>query len=148
MFRLSTQHSTKPNSQNNNLGRKRVDSHGKREVDVAQLLAKVSVPRYKGNPDPFNATIVSLTAIRHVWLQHTRAQSMMNTWPSEIASRSNHGTFLAASWRMMPQIGEDKTSSHALIAHALYNSGSRLQNQGQSDEEASRAAAKHKFHDM
>jgi hypothetical protein len=100
---------------------------------------------YKGNTDPFNTTIIDVSAMQHLLLQQARAQSMRNTWPSEIALRRNHGAITSESLRKMPPFISDRASSHAVLAHAYYSASSRQRIQGQPYAESLVEAEKHKF---
>src|SRR6202012_3831461 len=97
------------------------------------------------NTDPFDTTVVPVSALEHLLLQQARAQSMQNTWPSEIALRRNHGALTAESLKKMPPFISDKASSHAIIAHAYYSSGSRQRIRGQPYEKSLAYGEKQKF---
>ena len=127
-----------------NIGRKRRDAG--QVVGHPQVVQPwSSIPIYKGNSDPFNTTIVPVSALEHLLLQQARAQSMQNTWPSEIALRHNHGALTAESLKKMPPFISDKASSHAIIAHAYFSSGSRQRIRGQPYEQSLAYGEKHKF---
>ncbi|OAP61452.1 hypothetical protein AYL99_03655 [Fonsecaea erecta] len=128
-----------------NVGRKRREIQGKPDGDHPQVVAQGSIPIFKGNTDPFNATVIPVSALEHLLLQQARAQSMLNTWPSEIALRHNHSALTAESLKRLPTFITDKASSHALISHAYYSSGSRQRNRGQPYEQTFASAEKHKF---
>ncbi|OCT50397.1 hypothetical protein CLCR_06888 [Cladophialophora carrionii] len=143
-YRVVTAKSGKVTNREAYVGRKR--DAVKRSEDERQVASTGnSIPLYKGNTDPFNSTVVPVSALEHLLLQQARAQSMQNTWPSEIALRHNHGALTAESLKKMPPFISDKASSHAIIAHAYYSSGSRQRIRGHPYEESLAAGEKHKF---
>ncbi|KIW70698.1 hypothetical protein PV04_02943 [Phialophora macrospora] len=143
-YRIVTQRSGKVIDREANVGRKRKEVRGS-ENELQLVSTGNSIPLYKGNTDPFNSTVVPVSALEHLLLQQARAQSMQNTWPSEIALRHNHGALTAESLKKMPPFISDKASSHAIIAHAYYSSGSRQRIRGQPYEQSLVAGEKHKF---
>ncbi|KAH0846127.1 hypothetical protein AYO21_10092 [Fonsecaea monophora] len=142
-YRLFVRSSGGNSNRDTNSARKRRETQA--EQGGTQTVAYASIPVFKGNTDPFNATIIPVSALEHMLLQQARAQSMLNTWPSEIALRHNHSALTAESMRKMPAFVADKASSHAIISHAYYSSGSRQRNHGQPHEQTLVYAEKHKF---
>ncbi|KIX95057.1 uncharacterized protein Z520_09367 [Fonsecaea multimorphosa CBS 102226] len=144
-YRIVTQRSRGNSSREANVGRKRREVQARRDGNQLQVVPQSSIPIFKGNTDPFNTTVIPVSALEHLLLQQARAQSMLNTWPSEIALRHNHGALTAESLKKMPAFVSDKASSHAIISHAYYSSGSRLRVRGQPFEQTLVHAEKHKF---
>ncbi|KIW27623.1 uncharacterized protein PV07_07348 [Cladophialophora immunda] len=144
-YRLLTHGSSANSSRDANVGRKRREVQVKQDEKQSQVAVRSTIPIFKGNTDPFNATVIPVSALEHLLLQQARAQSMLNTWPSEIALRHNHGVLTAESLKKMPAFITDKASSHAIISHAYYSSGSRQRNRGQPYEQTLVRAEKHKF---
>ena len=137
----------KGKSREANIGRKRKE--GERVEHGSQVVtARTSIPLYKGNTDPFETTIVPVSALEHLLLQQARAQSMQNTWPSEIALRNNHRALTAESLQKIPAFISDKAASHALLSHSYYSSSSRQRIHGQPYEESLVLAQKHKFQSL
>lgn len=142
-YRVGTQAPSKATPREANIGRKR------KEVNQInrdfQVVRQNSIPVYKGNTDPFDAMIVPVSALEHLLFQQARAQSMQNTWPSEIVLRHNHGALTAQSLKQMPSFVSEKSASHAIIAHAYYSCGSRQRIRGQEYEHSLFLGEKHKF---
>ncbi|KAJ9603271.1 hypothetical protein H2200_012049 [Cladophialophora chaetospira] len=143
-YRITTQKLNKPILREVSGGHKSEDT-SQAAGYLQAVHARSSIPLFKGNSDPFDATIVPVSALEHLLLQQARAQSMQNTWPSEIALRHNHSALTAESLKKMPPFISDKASSHAVIAHAYYSSGSRQRIRGQPYEKFLADGEKHKF---
>jgi hypothetical protein len=143
-YRIAPQHDKGRSTREANVRRKRKEA-GNGHGDLQSLPTMNSIPLYKGNTDPFETTIVPVRALEHLLLQQARAQSMQNTWPSEIALRNNHGALTAESLKKMPPFISDKASSHAIISHSYYSNSSRQRIRGQPFEESLAQGEKHKF---
>lgn len=106
---------------------------------------KNSIPLYQGNIDPFNTTVIPISALEHVLLQQSRSHCAQITWPSEIALRHNHTALTMESFKFKSLANTGKASSHAIMAHAYYNHANLQRAQGQSHENSLLLGEKHKL---
>jgi hypothetical protein len=142
-YRLSPQGSTEGTSKAN-IGRKRNDVDERTAEQLAAFM-KAPLPLFKGNHDPFNSSVIPVSALDHSLIQAARAQSMKNTWPSEIVLRKNHTSITAASFQRMPFFIANSSVSHALLAHAYFSSSARQKISGQDATDSLSIAEHHKF---
>lgn len=110
-----------------------------------ELVVRSFVPTFRGNSDPFNATVVRLSPIEHVLLQQARDQLILSVWPSEIAIRHNKDAIAHSSWKIVPPTLHDESANRALIAQSYYSHVTRQRAAGLPADKGLIQAEKYKF---
>ncbi|ETI21778.1 hypothetical protein G647_05847 [Cladophialophora carrionii CBS 160.54] len=117
----------------------------KHPYNLAAERSDRTLPLYKGNSDPFNATAVPFSAFDLALVKDDRVSVIDVCWPAEISMRGNRAILVAETWKSMPSILDAPAVAHAIISHSHYSRAVRYQIQGRRDQNAMVLAEKHKM---